>query len=223
MNQNRKVTTGLRKREVRAENGEFLQVPESWEFLPAGDGPLTKKVKKRGPCWLVQAKMGRRVIAKGIWAEKTHIESARREIEQQRISPGYQAKRTADLKRREMKHQEYVQEFYLATLRYLDFHQDHEELAAKLALAVTEHATPVGSGTVARTVRIPLERRVEAAVIAWLRHQTTGYEKMIIARVKGRRRDVRRMRAARSLELLQKYRAGEEGVENCPLHLFFAG
>jgi len=37
-------------------------------------------------------------------------------------------------------------------------------LAEKLAAAVTQHATPVGSGTVARTERIPIHERAEAAV-----------------------------------------------------------
>ena len=68
------------------------------------------------------------------------------------------------------------------------------------------HATPVGSGTVARTERIPVEQRAEAAVIAWLRHQTTAYDPMSIPRVKGKRREVRRMLAARSKALLDAYR-----------------
>jgi hypothetical protein len=51
---------------------------------------------------------------------------------------------------------------------------------------VTDHATPVGSGTVARTKRIPVEQRAEAAVIAWMRHQTTGYDGMVIPRIKGK-------------------------------------
>jgi hypothetical protein len=52
----------------------------------------------------------------------------------------------------------------------------HADLANQMAWAVTDHATPVGSGTVARTKRIPVEQRAEAAVIAWMRHQTTGYD-----------------------------------------------
>ena len=36
----------------------------------------------------------------------------------------------------------------------------------------------LGSGTVARTERIPIHEWAEAAVIAWMRHQTTGYEQM---------------------------------------------
>ena len=69
---------------------------------------------------------------------------------------------------------------------FLAFHSSHQALADRLARAVTDHATPVGSGTVARTKRIPVERRAEAAVIAWMRHQTTGYDWMAIPRVKGK-------------------------------------
>ena len=86
-----------------------------------------------------------------------------------------------------------------------------------MARAITDHATPVGSGTVARTKRIPIEQRAEAAVIAWMRHQTTGYDGMVIPRVKGKRREVRRMLAERSHELLERYRRGESVGEECPL------
>ena len=82
---------------------------------------------------------------------------------------------------------------------------------------MTAHATPVGSGTVARTQRIPIERRAEAAVIAWMRHQTTGYDSMKIPRLKGQRREVRRMLAQRSKELLATYRRGDEKSRQCPL------
>src|SRR6185369_10072207 len=97
------------------------------------------------------------------------------------------------------------------------FHPDHADLADRLARAVTDHATPVGSGTVARTKRIPVERRAEAAVIALMRHQTTGYDDMKIQRAKGKRREVRRMLAQRSKELLAKYRRGVEIGAGCPL------
>ena len=97
------------------------------------------------------------------------------------------------------------------------FHPNYADLADRLAHAVADHATPVGSGTVARTKRIPVEQRAEAAVIAWLRHQTTAYESMAIPRVKGKRREVRRMLAQRSKELLGRYRTGETVGELCPL------
>ena len=86
-----------------------------------------------------------------------------------------------------------------------------------MARALTKHATPVGSGTVARTKRIPVEQRAEAAVIAWMRHKTTGYDGMVIPRLKGKRREVRRMLGRRSQELLDGYRRGEVVGEDCPL------
>src|SRR5262249_5485485 len=93
----------------------------------------------------------------------------------------------------------------------------HSNLAQQLARAVTEHATPVGSGTVARTKRIPVEQRAEAAVIAWMRHQTTAYDSMRIPRVKGQRREVRRMLARHSKELVNRYRQGDVATATCPI------
>jgi hypothetical protein len=95
--------------------------------------------------------------------------------------------------------------------------------AKSLADAVTQHATPVGSGTVARTQRISLERRAESAVIAWLRHATSAYENMEIPRIKGKRREVRRMLAEQSRRLLEKYRAGRAADPTCPLQQALPG
>ena len=86
-----------------------------------------------------------------------------------------------------------------------------------MAKAIAAHAVPVGSGTVARTKRIPIERRAEAAVIAWMRHQTTAYDDMTIPREKGARREVRRMLATRSRKLLDRYRNGIPFSGRCPL------
>jgi hypothetical protein len=108
-------------------------------------------------------------------------------------------------------------------MEFLAFHPAHADLAQRLAKAVTDHATPVGSGTVARTKRIPVEERAEAAVIAWMRHQTTGYDSLVIPRVKGKRREVRRMLAQRSKELLAQYRRGEAVGADCPLRRALAG
>jgi hypothetical protein len=71
---------------------------------------------------------------------------------------------------------------------------------------------------VARTERIPIHERAEAAVIAWMRYQTTGYEQMKIPRIKGRRRETRRLLAEKSRYLLEAYRAGRPVAEaDCPL------
>jgi uncharacterized protein DUF2293 len=51
-----------------------------------------------------------------------------------------------------------------------------------------------------------------------MRHQTTAYDGMTIPRVKGMRREVRRMLAQRSRELLAAYRQGRlVDAAVCPL------
>lgn len=115
-------------------------------------------------------------------------------------------------------------DFRQSVLSFLAFHPSHAELTERLAQAVTAHATPVGSGTVARTQRIPIERRAEAAVVAWLRHQTTAYDGMVIPRIKGQRREVRRLLAAQSKRLLDAYGTGTQAVsESCPLRRALLG
>ena len=99
-------------------------------------------------------------------------------------------------------------EFEAAVLVFLGFAERHAQLGRRMASAIAAHAVPVGSGTVARTERIPIERRAEAATIAWLRHHSTAYDTMKIPRVKGMRREVRRMLAQRSRQLLRRYRRG---------------
>ena len=87
-----------------------------------------------------------------------------------------------------------------------------------MATRVADHATPVGSGTVARTRRIPVAERAEAAVIAWMRHQTTGYENLRIPRVAGKRRQVRRQLAEVSRAVLDLHRRdAAHAPRACPL------
>lgn len=215
--QNRLVKPGRTERSVVTETGEQLAVPADWALLAPGDGPLTKMVKAKGPTWLVRVKVRNRFISRGIWAKEENILAAGQELQAKRSAPGYARKRCQDLARREEKHQDYVQDFYAEVLDFLDFHNRYLTLAAKLARAVTDLATPVGSGTVARTERIPVADRARSAVIAWLRHQTTNYDRMTIARVKGTRRQVRRELASRSLDLLQLYRQGRDSSPSCPL------
>jgi hypothetical protein len=215
--QNRIVRPGKTERTVFTGEGEKLFVPEDWQLLPPGDGPLTKIVKAKGPTWLVQVKVGKRLISKGIWAKNEDIQAAKNEVELKRSAPDYAKKCRQAAVRRDKKQREYSLSFYTEVLEFLDFHPRYAAIAARLAASVTELATPIGSGTVARTERIPLEDRASSAVIAWMRHQTTGYENMTIARVKGRRRQVRRDLASQSIRLLQLYRDGNEIPQPCPL------
>jgi hypothetical protein len=185
--------------------------------LPPGDAALTRRVKAAGEHWVVQEKKGRKTFSHGIWTSPGPVERIRDELEAERSTEAYGKKRAADVRRRESAQADYVEDFHGAVVCFLAFHAIHADVARRLAKAVTQHATPVGSGTVARTKRIPIEQRAEAAVIAWMRHQTTGYDDMSIARVRGKRREVRRMLAGRSKDLLEKYRRGMVIGEACPL------
>ena len=202
---------------VRTADGKILRAPGDWELLPPGDPGLTRRVKAAGPTWTVQQKKGRKVFSLGVWAPAARIAAVRAELAAERATDAYAKRRVADAARRERKQTEYVEDFHGAVLAFLDFAPAYAELAGRLADAVTQHATPVGSGTVARTQRIPIERRAESAVIAWLRHATTAYDHMQIPRIKGKRREVRRLLADQSRRLLEKYRTGRPADPACPL------
>ena len=212
------VTPGPTDRTVRTPDGETLQAPADWELLPPGDATLTRRVKAAGPTWTIQQKKGRKLFSFGVWAPADRIAAIRAELDAERSTDSYAKRRAAATARRDRKQTEYVEDFRGAVLTFLKFAPRYAALAEKLADAVTQHATPVGSGTVARTQRLPIEQRAESAVIAWLRHETTAYDDMKIARVKGKRREVRRMLAEQSRHLLEKYRAGDPVHPTCPLH-----
>lgn len=202
---------------LRSATGEIVTPPSDWGLLPPGDAALTRRVKACGAYWLVTEKRGRRVFSQGLWAPAATIDRIRGELEVERADPAYAKRRQADATRREKLQVAYVEDFTAAVHAFLAFHPRYDELAQRLAKLVADHATPVGSGTVARTARIPVEQRAEAAVIAWMRHQTTAYDSMVIPRIKGKRREVRRMLARRSQELLNHYRRGLSPGDDCPL------
>ena len=212
------VAPGPKDRTVKMVSGEVIEVPARWELLPPGDAGVTRRVKAAGPTWTMKEKKGRKSFSKGLWADAEQIAHAKASMQATRSTASY-AKAQANAKqRREVKQNEYVEDFQAAVVAFLKFDPVYTAMADRLATAVTQHATPVGSGTVARTQRIAIERRAESAVIAWMRHQTTGYDDMSIARVKGERREVRRQLAAQSRKLLSKYRSGEsDAIKQCPL------
>ena len=218
----RVVSPGPSDKTVRTDDGKILPIPAGWELLPPGDAGLTRRVKAAGPTWMVQEKKGRRTFSKGVWAPKDTILAMRAGLEEERSTEAYAKRKVADSNRREKKQAEYVEDFGAAVLDFLNFDSRYDALAQKFATAVTLHATPVGSGTVARTERIPIEKRAESAVIAWMRHQTTAYDNLKIPRVKGERREVRRMLADQSRQLLEDYRRGHTvNGALCPLQKAF--
>jgi hypothetical protein len=50
-----------------------------------------------------------------------------------------------------------------------------------------------------------------------MRHQTTAYDSMVIPKIKGKRREIRRMLAKQSHIILARYRRNEFTEGNCVL------
>lgn len=203
---------------VFLKDGKETKPPAGWIFVPAGDPGLTRRLKATGEYWVLVHRRKNRVESLGLWTDGARVPGIRSRLEAERSSAAYQQKLEAARKAREARQDAYVIQFRQAIVDFLAFAPRYKALAWTLADAVTDQAVPVGGGTVARTERIPLSARAEAAVIAWMRHQTTAYDHMTIARIKGERREVRRRLAERSRILLSRYRAGEDvDQESCPL------
>jgi hypothetical protein len=207
------VFLSIKPLHVRSNSGELWTIPNDWVCVPPGDPALSRRIKKDGPSWSVKEKKGRRTFSKGIWAPEVIVGFIKAQLEKERLDPSYQKKLDAGQSRRAKEQEQYGSEFKAAVICYLGFHDSHGDLSEQMATQITEHAIPVGSGTVARTKRIPIEQRAEAATIAWMRHQTTTYDHMSIRREKGARRNVRRSLAGESIVLLKKYRDGCSVIE----------
>jgi hypothetical protein len=218
MGESRTVAPTAEPRRFRAEDGALLTPPADWTLLPPGDAGLTRRVKAAGPSWTVIERRGRKKFSQGVWAPAANIDAARAALEAERATPAYARRRASDAGRREAVQEAYVEDFAAAVREFLAFAPLYQDRARQVADAVTAHATPVGSGTVARTKRIPVARRAEAAVIAWMRHQTTAYDHMPIARVRGKRREVRRGLAGVSRIVLDAHRVNQaHPPETCAL------
>jgi hypothetical protein len=201
-----------------APDGRRMTPPAGWVCLPPGDAGLTRRVKDAGPSWSVIEKRGRKAFSQGLWAPRENIDAVRAALEAERSTPAYARKRDADLARRERTQAAYVVMFQDEVQHFLRFSPEWYELGRAMARLVAAHATPVGSGTVARTKRIAVSERAEAAVIAWMRHQTTAYDRLSIPRVAGKRREVRRELAQISRAVLDLHRRDvPHEIRACPL------
>ncbi|MCB9546034.1 MAG: DUF2293 domain-containing protein [Myxococcales bacterium] len=222
MAETRTVLPTPHPRLVRDAAGQPLHPPADWSLLPPGDAALTRRVRAEGDHWIMEERRGRKVFSRGTWAPTDRIERITRMLERERAQPAHGERLARDRARRDKAQAAYVEEFRREVLAFLAFAPRHAAVGLELATRIAEHATPVGSGTVARTARIPVAERAEAAVIAWMRHQTTAYDRMVIPRIKGERRETRRRLAERSRQVLQRYRVDADPPADCPLQAALA-
>lgn len=200
------------------ERGVQVSIPSGWVFVESGDAGLTRRLKAAGEFWSVKHLRRGRAEGMGLCVPKENLQRERAKLELERESPEYERKLLSGRRSREKKQALYQGEFFQAVMAFLGFASRWQGMAEKLAELVTKHATPVGCGTVARTQTIPIEQRAEAAVIAWMRHQTTDYDHRWISRKAGARREVRRELATDSRDVLDKYRSGDDvDIAACPL------
>ncbi len=118
----------------------------------------------------------RKLFSRGVWAPAAHISHARASFRRRARNRGLRQASTSGLGAARSRAIGLCRRIHEAVYRFLAFDARHDALARQMARAIADHATPIGSGTVARTERIPVEQRAESAVIAWMRHQTTGYD-----------------------------------------------
>src|SRR5580698_954786 len=144
--ESRTFTPGPAPNTVRAAEGKVLTVPDGWILLPPGDAALTRRAKAVGDHWVVAEKKGRKIFSRGIWTSAATIERIRADLEAERATDSFAKKKEADARRRDKAQAEYVEDFLGAVRSFLAFHGNYADLADRMARAVTDHATPVGSG-----------------------------------------------------------------------------
>ncbi|MGL4854006.1 MAG: DUF2293 domain-containing protein [Lentisphaeria bacterium] len=213
----RQVKKGLNPQYFVASDGSLLRPPNFWQLLPPGDAAITKALKALGPHWVIVEKKGNKTFSHGVLAPAENIEIAKKQVEEKRSAPNYQNNLQQAQKRRTIKESIYTENFHDAVVNFLNFAPQYLNYAQKLAQLVTAHATPVNSGTVARSSSLSIEEKAHRAVTAWLRHKTTQYDNMKIARVKGKRGQVRSELAKLSYALLENYRCGNVISDDCPI------
>lgn len=162
------------------EHGE-LELPADWEFLPAGDAFVTRRVKAGGMYWNAWRPRGRNRPHRrrlGLFAPTVAISQAHADAEGTAEQRARQ--RVVNVRHRDKAEAAYRAQFESAVLAWLEFTPVHADLAVEIARAAAERAVVVGSGRVGRTRSLPLEERAALAARATIRHRFTDYDDHLV-------------------------------------------
>lgn len=154
-----------------------LELPEGWDFLPAGDRFVTRQVKAAGDYWLAwlpRTRNRRHRTAIGVFAPSEAIEAAQAKAAE--TDADRAIRRAAGARYRERKEDRYRQDLADAIVAFLAFAPAHAKLASSIAESAAARAAEVGSGRVGRTRTLSLEERAALAARAHIRHHHTEYE-----------------------------------------------
>ena len=150
-----------------------IELPDGWEFLPASDTFVTRKVKSAGVYWTAWRPRGRNRPHRrklGLFAPIAAIARARDEAEQTTARRARQ--REVNARHRDKVEDAYRSEFAAAVVAWLDFAPEHAALAEQIATSAADRAVVVGSGRVGRTRLLPLEERAAVLDRWWEVHRT---------------------------------------------------
>ena len=155
-----------------------VNVPKTYDYLPAGDGALTRAVRGvigRKRLFVVMRKVNKRYPSRqvGLWAPSTLIAAERERLAALRT--GDHEQRLA--KQRERKQERDITAFGEAIRQRFPGCPDEE------ALVIATHACEVGSGRVGRSNTA--EDPVRAAVVAHIRHEHTDYDALLDSHIEG--------------------------------------
>jgi hypothetical protein len=147
------------------------------EFLPAGDATLSRRARKNSPLSAVVVRFSRsrkRYERQGILVTADAIEQAEASCEAD--ADERSARREKDVERRQREDRELCDDM---TTQILDLFPSCPPNEAR---EIAAHTARRGSGRVGRSAagRALDPRAIELAVIAWIRHQHTPYDELLM-------------------------------------------
>lgn len=147
------------------------------DFLPSGDTALTRRARKHSPLSAVVVRFNRsrkRYERQGLLVTPAAIAQAEQECAAD--APDRAARREKDVERRRQEDRELIDEMTQAILA------SYPHCPADEARRLAEHTAQRGSGRVGRSAagRALDERALDLAVVAWIRHQHTNYDTLLM-------------------------------------------
>lgn len=193
-----------------------IPVPEKWDLLESGDPLITRRVKARGKYWEYYHELKTKAYNKklGIFAPINIIEEERGKISSERRTKEYEQRLQRSQKSREKKETKYRKEFAEACFQFLNFVPDQKDLAWQIAWGAASVATNVGSGRVGRTKKLPLEKKAELAVRAFIRHNFTNYDESLAEMGEPWYQEIRGDVAVEVNCFLEEHRGSSNGQES---------